>query len=853
MRPACPLIHHQRPTMSDTRSTTRPALCTPPARHLLQPPAAMHMAGLALAAAIASMATALPQPAHAQAGAERRQTYDIAAGPLEAALTRFAKASGVLLAYPPELVRELRSPGLQGSHAPSQALALLLSGTGLTAASTGQGSYTLRRSPTTGAVPAGAAPTGAAAAGAAASATLAEVRVTASAESGSATEGTGAYTATGPSSTATGLGLTLRETPQSVTVMTRQRMDDFKLETLADVMEQTPGVAVVRQNDMTTFNVRGSGVNLQTDGSRQFSNGWGWNTHTMYALDDLAEIDRIEVLKGSSGLINGDGAYGATVNLIRKRPTRDFQASAMASAGSWGTYRADADIAGPLNADASLRGRLVASRKSGDSFRDHQHSSSAMLYGTLEYDLTPDTLLSTGITYRERRLRGAGGTTPIQGYTGDGRLVGWMPRSLNIAAPWSGYEQESLNAFARLEHRFASGWKARLQMSHEEVKTPDMQIGMLRSALPVSAQFADYRDVASRNQNISLDLQGPFEWLGRQHELLVGAGAARNRTTLLRGSVAALPMPGLDFSQGGIAIPAPMGSLAYSSDLFSNRRSYLYGAARLSLADPLKLIAGMRVTRYDQKDVTDISWYNYQMRERGVVTPYAGLVYEVSPNISVYGSYASIFKAQSAKDQQERTLAPEEGLTYEIGAKGEFFDRRLNASIAHFWMRTDNTAVEDGLMPNGDTAYRAVQGARRRGFELELSGELARGWQAQGSYATISSNLDNASTSPRHQFKLGTSYRFAGGTLAGLTVGGAARWQSAISTDRGAATLRQDAYWLLDLTARYQISRQLSISAQLYNALDRKYFAGVTNFDSQGLFYTWGAPRSFSLSMRYDF
>ena len=839
-------LHHQRRLATAAARVLRPA----------QPAPVFHLSALtlALAAALASL-SALPLPANAQGqgqaqaqtGTERAQAYDIPAGPLEAALTRFAKASGVLLAYTPELVRDLQSPGLQGSHAPAEALTRLLAGSGLAAATSGNGGYTLRRSQ---ASPASSTAPAASAVGAT---TLGEVHVTAKAEVGSATEGTGAYTATGPSSTATGLGLSLRETPQSVSVMTRQRMDDFKLETLTDVLEQTPGVAVVRQSEMTTFNVRGSSVNLQTDGSRQLTNGWGWNTHIMYSLDDLAEIDRVEVLKGSSGLINGDGAYGATVNLIRKRPTRDFQASAMASAGSWGTYRADADIAGPLNQEGSLRGRLVASRKSGDSFRDHQHSNSSMLYGTLEYDLTPDTLLSAGITYRQRELRGSGGTTPIQGYTGTGQFVGWMPRSLNIAAPWSGYEQESLNSFARLEHRFASGWKAKLQMSHEEVKTPDMQIGLLRYALPSSAQFAAYKDIESRNQNISIDVQGPFTLFGRQHELLVGAGAARNRTTLLRGARPGLDLPQVDFSQGGAAIPAPADNIPYSNDLFSNKRSYLYSAARFNLADPLKLIAGLRVTNYDQKDVTDISWYNYNMREHGVVTPYAGLVYDVSPNISLYGSYASIFKAQSAKDLQERTLPPEEGLTYEIGAKGEFFDKRLNASVAHSWMRTDNTAVEDGLMPNGETAYRAVQGARRRGFELELSGELAKGWQAQGSYVTINSNLDNAATSPRHQFKLGTTYRFAQGALSGLTVGGAARWQSAISTSRGAATLRQDAYWVMDLMARYQINRHLSIAANVNNLFDKHYFSGVTNFNAQGLYYTWGAPRSVNVSMRYDF
>jgi outer membrane receptor for ferric coprogen and ferric-rhodotorulic acid len=168
-------------------------------------------------------------------------------------------------------------------------------------------------------------------------------------------------------------------------------------------------------------------------------------------------------------------------------------------------------------------------------------------------------------------------------------------------------------------------------------------------------------------------------------------------------------------------------------------------------------------------------------------------------------------------------------------------------------MRTDNTAEEQGLNDNGDSIYRAVKGAMRHGYELELSGELARGWQAQGSVVMNTSNLESASTTPEHQFKLGSSYRFGGGALQGLTLGGGMRWQSAISTSRGTATLRQDAYWLFDLMARYQVDRHLSFTVNVDNAFDKKYFSGVTNFTSQGLFYTWGMPRSVNLSARYDF
>ena len=465
-------------------------------------------------------------------------------------------------------------------------------------------------------------------------------------------------------------------------------------------------------------------------------------------------------------------------------------------------------------------------------------------------------MLGAGLTYKKRALNGATGTTPIQAYSGTGEAVAEMPRSFNVGAPWAGYDQESLGLFARLEHSFAGGWKAKLQVARDTVDTPAFRIGYLRYALPGQLQFNRYNDIKDRNDSISLDVQGPFELFGRTHDLLVGAGSTKARTTLLRGSGGAstLTAAGIDYAGGGAGIAEPnWNSLSYSNDLFSRKNRYVYTAGRFSLADPVKLIAGARVTDYEQKDVTDIGWYNYSMRERGVVTPYAGLIVDVSKDISMYGSYASIFQPQSSKDASGSTLPPEEGTTYEVGAKGEFFNKRLNASIAYFWMRTDNTAKEVGLTSNDESIYEAVHGAIRRGYELELSGELARGWQAQGSYVLNSTNMDTSSTLPRHQVKLGSTYRFANGLLQNLTVGGATRWQSPISTSRSGATLRQDAYWVFDLMGRYQVDRHWSVNLNVDNVFDKKYYSGLTNFSSQGLFYTWGMPRSVNLSARYEF
>lgn len=770
--------------------------------------------------------------------AGQAQAYRIEAGPLGRVLSEVAATAGMALSFDPALTQGRQSPVLSGSFTPREALQRLLAGSGLELVSRPGGSYTLQRQ----AVAPVSSEEGS---------TLSEVRVTAQAERSGTTEGTGSYTQTGPSRTATGLGLTLRETPQSVSVMTRQRMDDFKLETLADVLEQTPGIGVYRQNNATDFQARGSEVNLQVDGMSQLSNGWYFVTSTMYALDDMAEMDRVEVLKGSSGLVVGKGGYGATVNLIRKRPTREFQASVRANAGSWDTYRAQADISGSLNEAGTLRGRVVASMTDAGSFRDNEKSNSKMLFGTLEADLTPDTLLNLGITLRQREARGFGTTRPIQRYTAAGAEVGLMPRSFNNGAPWSGYEQESTELFGSVEQRLAHDWTATLKFFHQSVKMDDMTLGYLWNS--TTAAYLPWQDVENRNWSVNLDVKGPFTLLGRTHELLAGVGVSRYHSGLLYGSSKNVPLAnlGLSYAQGGGALAQPdFRNWNYDRHVFNQRQQYAYTAGRFRLADPLQLIAGMRVTQYRQHDVTP-TWWNYDMRET-VTTPYAGLVYEVHPQVSLYGSYATIFKPQSAQDEQGRTLDPEQGKTYEVGAKGEFFDKRLNASIAHFWMKTDNSAEETGsFTPGGDMAYRAVSGATRRGWELELSGELARGWQVQGSLVQQNSSLTSSSQYPKYQLKLGSTYRFEGGALRGLTLGAATRWQSKTSTSDSHNTLAQQSYAVLDLMARYQVDKHLSLSLNVNNLLDKKYFAGVSSLG--GLYYTWGAPRSVNVGMRYDF
>lgn len=733
---------------------------------------------------------------------------DLPAGPLAETLNAIAAQSGGLIfSAAPELTQGRRAPAIRGQMSAEEAVRRALLGSGLVSKQTSSGALTIERAPDPG--------------------VTALETVTVSGVADGTTEGTDSYTAAGPTTAATGLDLSLRQTPQSVSIMTRQRMDDFKLENLTDVMMQTPGVSVQRTGSFVDYSVRGSSVNLSTDGSRQNSSGYTYFGGTNYTQDDLADIDRVEVLKGSAGLLTGYGSPGATVNMIRKRPTHEFQAIGSVSAGQWDNYRATVDVSGPLTQAGTLRGRVVALTSRAHGFMEGEKTHGQLLFGTLEADVGENTTVAAGVTYRKRKVSGLAMYESISLYDTAGNYLGWQPRSFNPGASWAGYDQTSISVFARLEHRFANGWSAKLQANHENIEMPELVLGGYQDS---EANATRYLDTRNNNSSLIFDIKGPVSFLGRTHEVLLGAGGSKMHSSF--------------------------GSNKFGDSDHRKKQSYAYAAGRFTVLDPLKLILGARVTNYQSTDKTlYVSGGSQTLEDKGVLTPYAGLVLDVSQDISLYASYARIFESQSAQDAQGNTLDPREGVTYEIGAKGEFFNKRLNASISQFWMRTNNEAESTNQRtPSGATAYRAVNGAMRRGYELELSGEVLPGWQVQGSYVMNSSSLTTASSSPKRQFKLGTSYRFTGGALHDLTVGASARWQTKTeSYNSSGLGIEQPAYWVMDVMARYQVNRQLSLSANINNVFDKKYLAGLSASNWDGVVYTWGAPRSVMFSARYQF
>ncbi len=397
-----------------------------------------------LAQAALCLGLALPLPAAmAQAGAPVPVVrFDIAAQPLAGALDQFARQAGLQLVFQPGLAAQRQAPAMRGELPLRQALDALLEGSGLYG-QVRDGTLTVQQS-------------------ASGEAMLGEVRVVSN-QLGEITEGTGSYTP-GAIATATRLVLTPRETPQSVSVVTRQEMDDFNLTSIDRVMEHTPGVSIVTyDSERTQYYARGFAIqNFQYDGIPMLRDSAYSAGHT---LTDMAIYDRVEVLKGAAGLLTGSGDPGATINLIRKKPTREFQGSASLGIGSWQNYRTQLDFSGALNESGSVRGRAVVAYQDRQSHLDHYQRKTGVLYGIVEADLTPATLLTVGADWQDSDPKGSTwGGIPI--YDANGNF-NTMPRSFNNGARWSGWNQYSRTVFATLEHTFDNEWVTKLQLNHQ--------------------------------------------------------------------------------------------------------------------------------------------------------------------------------------------------------------------------------------------------------------------------------------------------------------------------------------------------------------------------------------------------
>lgn len=645
------------------------------------------------------------------------------------------------------------------------------------------------------------------------------------------------------------LPMTLQELPQSATVITRQRIEDQGLDTLGQVMEQSPGVSRRQYGDdgagYTSFQARGFNItNYVIDGvptTAAALQGYGG-----VSVMDTAIYDNVAIVRGATGLLSGAGEPSASIMMQRKRPTTEFQGQVSAGVGSWDRYRGMADISGPLNDSGSVRGRLVAAYDQSRSWKDGYKGKRDVFYGVIEADLGARTVARLGLEHMDNRYDGSSMHAFSVSDT-DGNLVEW-DRSDSATAAWAYSKQRRTMAFAQLEHEFNDDWSIQMAVGRSWLNNEQLYGVAAPEPTPQGrgSMTAGFNEKTPTQDTADITIKGRFQAWGQGHDIMLGA----NYYELSRHDMAyarqRIPIAQIkDFDRN---LPRPDLKIT-GPDNQRARQWGAYAATRLRLTDKLALIAGGRVTNWKDHSNTTLR------KENGVFTPYAGLVYDWNEQWATYASYTQIFNPQSSQDRDGNYLDPEKGNNYELGVKYLFPGEAASASLAVFQTRKDNLAVVDGkeLTPSGSQAYTAASNTRSEGIEFEINGELAPGWQMGAGYTHYrfrGADGEKIKTDiPADQVKLFTTYRLPGAWHK-LTVGGSVQWQSKIFDNQLTGVARetntQKAYAVVDLMARYAITPRADLTVNFNNIFDKTYRLAYSS-------HTYGAPRNVMASLRYQF
>lgn len=654
------------------------------------------------------------------------------------------------------------------------------------------------------------------------------------------------------SASATGLDLSLRETPQSVTVVDRQRIDDFALTNVNDLLEQSVGVTVQRnETDRTAYSSRGFDItNFQVDGI---------GLPLLSAVDgdlDTVLYERVEIVRGANAIMTGIGNPSATINYLRKRPTSTLQANGSALAGSFDMWRLEGDISGPINASGTLRARAIAAHEERDSYLDYNKVNRTVLGGFVALDITPDLTATIGYTRQENKADGIlWGALPL--VYSDGTRIPYK-RSASTAAPWTYVNTLNQSAFGELTYTLGGDWSVRGVFTYNDNEVhakrlyatgtpdPDTGIGIVGS----SGLYP------RRNKQYLIDgyASGSVELFGRRHQLAFGVSSGRLRSTEYEAESDAEIDYGDIRQLSSFVPPEPEYNEIILQGRERNRLTRAYGAIHLDFSDRLKGVAGASAVWLK---TSGFSYGSDLARDDHKVSPYAGLLFDLTSNLTLYASYTDIYAPQSQVNVDNIRLTPAKGTSIEAGIKGSWLDDRLYATAALFKAKQRGLANYVGTFdgtdgPLGLDYYEGVD-TISQGFEVEISGRIKDHWLLSGGFTHLkiedAQGLRTQDRVPRNVFKLAATYNVP--EWRDLKLGAQFRYQSAIhaNDDTGSGIpISQKGYAVLDLLAGIKLADHVTASANVRNVTNVKYLNSL----AWGQAY-YAAPRSVIGTIRFEY
>tara|TARA_R110002110_G_scaffold278023_2_gene493295 strand:- start:4261 stop:6375 length:2115 start_codon:yes stop_codon:yes gene_type:complete len=652
------------------------------------------------------------------------------------------------------------------------------------------------------------------------------------------------YGEQGETDTATRLDLTLFETPQTVTAISRAQMDDFALNNISDLLNYTPGITVEEvETDRTYYTARGFDiVNFQYDGV-----GVPFVSGLNLGQQDTAIYEKVEVVKGAAGLITGLANPSATINYVRKRPTEDLQIGTRLSVNEWNGARVDGDVSGRVTDKA--RGRLVVAKEDSESYLDRHEDRTDLMYGIVELDVTERTLLTLGHSYNKSASDGVmWGALPL--LYADGTATGYDASTSN-APDWTFADSTQNQTFVELEQHLAGSWTLNAIYTRNAGDF-DSELFYVYGAPSREDEtglngWASAYSREETQQNYDVFVSGSFQLGGREHQLVLGYNHSDIQIdeASFTDPVGGFPVLGGDWAQGNTPRPnfVSHNPATDASDIELTQKA-LYVSSRFSASDRLSLLLGARRTQLDQDG---ISYGGSALAEAEKTVPYYGVTYEIASDLMAYGSYSEVFKQQTWVNDQLRPLGAAEGDNSEIGLKKSFNDERAILTLALFQAQHSNLGEFVGRNAQGIAIYEPRE-FDSRGYEVELSGELLEGLNISAGFTRVDLEDDNGDGIrpyvPSKLVKMSASWRLP--ALPALKLGGVLKWQDDIATTSGLA--EQEAYTLLDLALHYEFSPSISLALNVANVTDEKY---LNSLYWDQAFY--GAPRNVQASVAWRF
>jgi len=481
-------------------------------------------------------------------------------------------------------------------------------------------------------------------------------------------------------STATRTDTPLRDIPQSIQVIPRQVIEDQQATGLEDVVENAAGVTFLGNDDGRDFNVAIRGfdnVPVLRDGFQRFGRA--------AVAPEVANLERVEVLRGPASILFGQAEPGGLINLVTKQPLSEPVYDLQFQVGNRAFISSSIDLSGPLTDDGRLLYRLNALYRGEGSFREFDNDFDRYFIApTLTWQISDRSELTVNLEYIDENTPADFGTVAF------GDSIADIPLERVTNNPDDTIEKDYLNVGYTLEHRFSDNWQLRHQFrfisdqfEFDVLALPaflDESTGILTRLF--ASQF-ETDDTYSLYTNV----QGNFNTGPVEHTLLFGVDWTRiEREEATRFAFNPAFFSPIDiFDPDYSAVPTPAVDdipIASGSDISTDQIG-IYLQDQIDILDNLIVLAGLRYDIVD-RDTTSILDGSDTNQYDDALTPRLGVVYQPIDPISLYASYSQSFVPNSATDAQGQPLAPEEGEGFEVGVKADIIENRLAATLAYF-------------------------------------------------------------------------------------------------------------------------------------------------------------------------